>query len=94
MTKSDPHGVPATDTAPTASLGCTHSQGFQGIDRMTLGVHQLDFWTRIAGNCGGAGCRRTHCSDLVPELAGGQAKCQTHPERYAPVDSDSRLRDE
>ena len=61
-------------------------QGFQGIDRMTLGVHQIDFWTRVAGNCGGAGCRRTHCSNLVPELAGGQAKCQTHPERFAPID--------
>jgi hypothetical protein len=55
---------------------------FHGVERMSMGVHQIDFWTRVVGNCAPQGCRRSYCSPLVPELSGGEARCKTTPERY------------
>lgn len=59
-----------------------HFIQFHFVERMKAGVHQIDFWTRVVGNCEDAGCRRTYCSRLVPDLSGGEAKCQTYPDQY------------
>jgi hypothetical protein len=59
-----------------------HFTQFHYIERMMAGVHQLDFWTRVVGNCAEAGCRQTYCSPLVPQLSGGVAKCRTQPDQY------------
>mmetsp|Transcript_28201 Transcript_28201/g.73938 ORF Transcript_28201/g.73938 Transcript_28201/m.73938 type:complete len:486 (+) Transcript_28201:99-1556(+) len=59
-----------------------HFTQFHFVERMTAGVHQIDFWTRVVNNCRETGCRRTHCSHLAPELSGGTSKCRTLPDRY------------
>ena len=38
--------------------------------RMTYGVHQIDFWTRVVHNCVDEPCRETFCADIAVELSG------------------------
>eukprot|EP00041_Stephanoeca_diplocostata_P032371 m.1036255 g.1036255 ORF g.1036255 m.1036255 type:complete len:479 (+) comp24139_c2_seq13:262-1698(+) len=65
-----------------SSIGKFYNE-FHGIDRMTSGVHQLDFWTRVVQNClGQALCRESVCSLLAPQLSGGAMKCRTNPDRF------------
>eukprot|EP00039_Didymoeca_costata_P030267 m.28703 g.28703 ORF g.28703 m.28703 type:complete len:417 (-) comp8026_c0_seq2:87-1337(-) len=59
--------------------------GFHGLDRMSYGVHSIDFWTRVMNNCVlGKPCnkRRPVCSTIPNPATGGQTKCNTNPDRY------------
>ena len=59
--------------------------GFHSIDRMTYGIHMIDFWTRVVGNCVAEPCDvRPTCSAIPSDLTGGSAKCSTDPDRFKP----------